>query len=100
MKSLSDGDVARLAQLSQLSLTASENEHLKQDLTQVIQYMERIQKVEVQNVPRMAHVHDIALPLREDLPKEPCLGTSCVSDSAGYGDGLVQVPAILPSKKK
>ncbi|MEM7589811.1 MAG: Asp-tRNA(Asn)/Glu-tRNA(Gln) amidotransferase subunit GatC [Myxococcota bacterium] len=99
MKSLSDNDVARLAHLSQLSLTADEKERLKEDLTQVIQYIERIQKVQVQDVPRMAHVHDISLSLREDVPRQPCLGTSCISDSAGYSDGLVQVPAILPSKK-
>ena len=100
MKSLSDGDIAQLAQLSQLRLTADEKKHFRKELSQVIQYIERIQQVQVQDLPRMAHVHDIALPLREDVPQEPCLGTRCIAGSAGYDDGLVRVPGILPTKKQ
>ena len=99
MKSLSDDDVAQLAHLSQLYLTKNEQEHFKQDLTQVIEYIERINKVQVQNVPRMAHVNDMALPLHKDEPAQPCLGRRCIADSAGYEEGLVKVPSILPNKQ-
>lgn len=99
MKSLSDSDVARLAQLSQLRLTQDEREHLKHDLTQVIQYIERIQQVPIEGVASMAHVYDTPLPLRDDTPRQQCLGRRCIADSAGYSEGLVQVPGILPTKK-
>ncbi len=99
MKLLSDSDIDQLAQLSQLHLTTTEKEHFKQDLTQIIQYIERIQQVPVKDVSAMAHTHDIQLPLRDDTAQEPSLGTRCVSGSAGYDDGLVKVPGILPAKQ-
>ncbi len=94
--SFCDHDVAKLAALAKVALSQEEQEQLKLDLTQIVGYVERIRQAPVDALPPITHALQVQLPLRNDDALETPLGRRCIADSAGYKDGLVEVPAILP----
>lgn len=63
-------DVAKIARLSRLSLNESEKNTVLQELNDVFAMVEKMQTVNTDGVEPMAHPHEIALRMREDVVTE------------------------------
>ena len=87
-------NVRSLARLARLSLGEGEIESLRRDLSEVVQYVEMLQKVNIDGVEAMTHAIPVDLSLRDDL-EGVCVGRAGLLGSAGYEDGLVKVPKII-----
>lgn len=65
--SLTISDVEKIAKLSRLALIDDEKEAMLTKLNAVFELVEKMQAVDTDGVEPMAHPHEVALRLREDV---------------------------------
>jgi aspartyl-tRNA(Asn)/glutamyl-tRNA(Gln) amidotransferase subunit C len=93
---LSKEQVEHVAKLAKLALTAEETERLRVQLSTILGHVEKLQELDVSNVPPTTHAVGVAsTPLRDDrvlpsLPAEVAVGNAPASV-----DGYFAVPRIL-----
>lgn len=87
-------NIEKLAHLSRLALSKDACEQMGKDLSQVLEYVERLNEVDVANVQPMTHAVPVQLRLRADVA-EAGIGRKALEGSAGFEDGLVKVPKII-----
>lgn len=63
-------DVEKIARLSRLSLSAAERENTLAELNSIFQLVEKMQAVNTDGIEPMAHPHELALRLRDDVVTE------------------------------
>lgn len=63
-------DVEKIAKLSRLSLTDAEKAQNLQELNDIFSLVEKMQTVNTEGIEPMAHLHEVALRLREDAVTE------------------------------
>ncbi|WP_239323940.1 Asp-tRNA(Asn)/Glu-tRNA(Gln) amidotransferase subunit GatC [Snodgrassella gandavensis] len=63
-------DVDKLARLSRLSLSEAERNNMLTELNHVFDLVEKMQEVNTDGVEPMAHPHEVALRLRDDIVTE------------------------------
>lgn len=89
--------VRHVARLARLALSSDEEERLSAQLGHVLDYIERLQAVDVSSVEPLSFAGDAAagLPLREDVPQES-LPRQIVLAQAPQEDGQAfLVPRIV-----
>jgi aspartyl-tRNA(Asn)/glutamyl-tRNA(Gln) amidotransferase subunit C len=89
--------VRHVARLARLALSAEEEERFANQLGHVLEYIERLQQVDVTGIEPLAFAGDAqgGLPLRDDTPK-PCLPRDEVLKAAPQADGQAfLVPRII-----
>ncbi|HET7785498.1 MAG TPA: Asp-tRNA(Asn)/Glu-tRNA(Gln) amidotransferase subunit GatC [Myxococcales bacterium] len=89
--------VRHVARLARLALSPEEEERLASQLGHVLDYIERLQAVDVSSVAPLSFAGDAAagLPLREDVP-HPSLPRDKVLAQAPQADGQAfVVPRII-----
>ena len=64
--------VRHVARLARLHLEPDELERMREELSGILQHIERIQSLDLEGVPPTAHVVALENVLREDVP-QPCL---------------------------
>ncbi len=89
--------VLKIAKLSRLELGPDEVDRVEGQLGRILGYVEMIQGVDTEGVEPTAHVLDVTLPLREDVPSDaevipPGTFLKAAPDS-GYG--FFKVPRIV-----
>jgi aspartyl-tRNA(Asn)/glutamyl-tRNA(Gln) amidotransferase subunit C len=73
--------VLHVAALARLELSDAEVERMASELSHVLDHIEKIQELDLREVPPTFHVVDAASPLRPDEPT-PCLERELVLESA------------------
>ncbi|AWG36524.1 MULTISPECIES: Asp-tRNA(Asn)/Glu-tRNA(Gln) amidotransferase subunit GatC [Alcaligenes] len=100
--SITEQDVARIAQLARLDLSAEQASQVEHDLTRILGLIQTLQTVDTQGVEPMAHPlsarQQISLRLREDKAL-PC-GTvesrqAMMRNAPAEQDGLFLVPTVI-----
>ncbi|HUJ26480.1 MAG TPA: Asp-tRNA(Asn)/Glu-tRNA(Gln) amidotransferase subunit GatC [Myxococcales bacterium] len=92
---LPKAQVRHVARLARLSFTPEEEERLAAQLGSVLQYIERLNAVDVAGVEPLSFAGEAGLPLREDEPR-PCLPREKVLAQAPEQDGQsFAVPRII-----
>lgn len=89
--------VRHVARLARLALSAEEEERFASQLQHVLEYIERLQQVDVAGIEPLSFAGDVAsrLPLRADEPK-PCLPREKVLAQAPQADEeAFLVPRII-----
>ncbi len=94
---LGPDDVARIAQLARLELTADELELFARQLAGILGYAEQLQDVDTATVPPTSHPLALTAALREDevrpsLQREDALRSAPDADVAA---GLFKVPRVI-----
>jgi aspartyl-tRNA(Asn)/glutamyl-tRNA(Gln) amidotransferase subunit C len=87
--------VLHVARLARLDLSEDEVEHMKRDLSSILDYVEELSLLDTSQVPETAHVAVDAAPLRKDqrkpgVPTEVALAESPRSSASGFA-----VPAFV-----
>lgn len=93
--SLTLEEVRHIALLARLRLTPEEERRFAKQLSAVLEYADRLRRVDVTGIPPTATVLGVHAPLREDrvrasLPRDQLLASAPASE-----DGLFRVPAVL-----
>ncbi len=92
--SFSLDEIRKLAKLARLALAEDEMARLQHDLNDIVQYVERLNAINVDGVVPMTHAVPVQFTAREDEVRET-IGRAGLLGSAGYEDGLVKVPKII-----
>ncbi|RKY20958.1 MAG: Asp-tRNA(Asn)/Glu-tRNA(Gln) amidotransferase subunit GatB [Planctomycetota bacterium] len=96
-KKISRAQVRNVAKLSRLELTESEVKEFSGQLSAILGYMEKMNKLDTDNVEPLAHCLPISNCFREDAVRES-LGTEKTLANAPQRDGdFFKVPKIIDS---
>lgn len=103
---VTEKDVAYVADLANLELTAQERERILRDLNSILDYIDRLNELDTSNVPPMAQVlaqragdqtakrdgsrEDILEGLRKSLPHEVAISNAPDSDGTFF-----KVPKVI-----
>ena len=63
---ISKDDVTKAAELARLEVTEEETEIFTEQLGNILEYIEKLNELDTDNVEPTSHVLDISTPLRED----------------------------------
>ena len=67
-KNITTDEVKRIAKLSKLTIKDSELDYYAEEMNKIIDYFDKLSKVDTSNVSEMVHVSDIKNVMREDIP--------------------------------
>ena len=94
-KKIDQAQVRKVAKLSRLDLTDSEVEEFTGQLSAILEYVEKMNELDTENVEPLAHCLPVSNVFREDSVKES-LGTENTLANAPQRDGkFFKVPKIL-----
>jgi aspartyl-tRNA(Asn)/glutamyl-tRNA(Gln) amidotransferase subunit C len=88
-------DVAYVAQLARLQLTAEETELFQKQLGDVLKYAEKLKKVKVEGVETAAHAVPIFNVFRTDEPCDWFSATEALSNASRQANNLFIVTKVV-----
>jgi aspartyl-tRNA(Asn)/glutamyl-tRNA(Gln) amidotransferase subunit C len=89
--------VRHIARLARLRLTDEEERRYAEQLSAILDYAERLKRVETADVPPTAGVQDLHAPLRRDIPRPSLPRERALANAPATADGMFLVPPILDS---
>lgn len=92
---LTDDDVRHVARLARLALTDGEIEALRDDLSAILAYAQKVGEVAADDVPPTGHPFGLTNVLREDRPRPSLPPELALSTAPRSQDGRFQVPRIV-----
>jgi aspartyl-tRNA(Asn)/glutamyl-tRNA(Gln) amidotransferase subunit C len=95
--SLSLEEVRRIARLARLRLTPEEEQRYAEQLSAILDYADRLGRVDTTDVPPTAGVQDLQAPLRPDTPRPSLPRERVLANAPATADGQFLVPPILDS---
>ncbi len=90
-----DIDIARVANLARLALSADELEVFGAQLGDILEHAERVQALPTEGVPPTSHPLPMVNAFREDEVGECLDPESFLSEAPDVADGQFRVPRIL-----
>ncbi len=92
---IDDKDLDKLCFLARLALNENERAGVTADLTQMLEFVAELNEANVDHCEPMAHPHDSALQLREDvvLSGDRCDALTALAPAASAG--LYLVPKVI-----
>lgn len=93
--SLSLADVARIAQLSRIELSATDSEQTRTQLSSIFGFIEQLQAAPTDGVMPMSHAVDLSQRLRPDVVTEIDRRADFQSLATDAEDGLYLVPKVI-----
>ena len=93
--SLSLADVARIAQLSRIELSATDSEQTRTQLNSIFGFIEQLQAAPTDGVMPMSHAVDLAQRLRPDAVTETDRRDDFQALATDAEDGLYLVPKVI-----
>ena len=88
-------DVEKIAKLSRLHLSSEEQAQILRELNDVFTLVENIQTVNTDGIEPMAHPHEVALRLREDVVTESDQAAAYQSVAPEVRNRLYIVPQVI-----
>ena len=88
-------DVEKIAKLSRLRLSAAECENTLAELNNIFALVEQMQAVNTEGVAPMAHPHELALRLRDDMVTETDEHQRYHHVAPQVAGGLYLVPKVI-----
>ena len=99
MTQLTASDIARLAQLSRLDLSAEQAQSALSHINHFFELVEKMEAVDTQGVQPLHHpvamVQDIALRLMPDVVSKPNAREANLQNAPATQDGLILVPRVI-----
>ncbi len=92
---LSLADVARIAHLARIEITAAEAEHTLAQLNDIFSMIEKMQAVDTTGIEPMAHPLGGHQRLRPDAVTETSLREAALANAPAQRDGLFLVPKVI-----
>lgn len=93
----SDLDVRYSARLARLNLDEEEITKFQVQLAQVLEYVEKLNSVDVSQVEATAHTNPVFDVLRADEPREWFTAEQALSNAPRQANGLFVVPKVVES---
>lgn len=88
-------DVQHVAKLARLNLTEEEQEKYTEQLNAILQYAEKLNELNTDEVPPTTHVLKLVNVMREDVVQESLPAEKVFRNAPEEEDGQFKVPAVL-----
>ncbi len=89
--------VQHIAHLARLRLTRAEEKRYQEQLSDILDYAERLQSVDTDHISPTATVLDRSAPLRDDEVRPCPPREDILANAAEAEDGMFRVPPVLDS---
>jgi aspartyl-tRNA(Asn)/glutamyl-tRNA(Gln) amidotransferase subunit C len=88
-------DVRYTANLARLNLSEDEAAKFQAQLSQVLDYVEKLKAVDVTGVEPMAHANPVFNVVREDEPRDWFTPKEALANAPRQANGLFAVPKVI-----
>ena len=95
MAGTSNLDVAYVARLARINLTADEAKIFQKQLDHVLKYVEKLGEVDVTGLDAAAHAFPVFNVFREDAPRDWFTADQALSNAPRKANGLFIVPKVV-----
>ena len=96
MTKLSRDDVLKLARLARLTLSEDEITEFQKEISEILRYIELLQKVDANGLQPTAQVTGLVNVMRDDTPADYGIGPEDLLRSAPHKqDGLIKVRRMI-----
>ena len=92
---LDKATVARIATLARIRLSEDELEPLAAELSGIMTWVEQLMAVDTADVPPLASVADITLPMRDDLVSDGDRVNDIIGNAPRRARGFFAVPKVV-----
>jgi aspartyl-tRNA(Asn)/glutamyl-tRNA(Gln) amidotransferase subunit C len=93
--SVSKDDVHYIAELARLRFTDEEEENMAEQLSGVLDYMEKLDELDTEDVPPMSHVLDITNVFRDDSPEQRISREEALGNAPDADHSYFRVPRVI-----
>ena len=93
--SLSREQVEHVARLARVGITEEDVDRFRHQLSDVLDYFERLREVDTENVPPTSHTLPLHNIMREDEPQAPFDADLILANAPDKEDDRIRVRAIL-----
>lgn len=87
--------VDQVATLAKLSFTDSEKERIQEDLSKIIDFMEKINEVDTEGVEPLTHINESINVLREDEAIETITQEEALKNAPQKDSDYFKIPKVL-----
>ena len=92
---VNDALVDKLAHLARLKFEAEEKEEIKKDLQKMIEFIDKLNELDLAGVEPLLHMSDEVNVLREDEVKSPLSREEALKNAPGHDDKFFKVPKVI-----
>ena len=93
--SLTIKEVEHVAHLARLRLSPDELEHMRTDLSRILDYIDMLKEVDVSDVPPTAQVTDLVNVMRADMVRPSLPREDVLANAPDQQEGMFRVKAIF-----
>ncbi|MDI3533756.1 MAG: aspartyl-tRNA(Asn)/glutamyl-tRNA(Gln) amidotransferase subunit [Thermosediminibacterales bacterium] len=92
---ISKKDVEHVANLARLHLDEQEKENYTKQLNSILEYMEKLNLLDTEDVPPTSHVIPLKNVFREDKVRDSLSNEEVLANAPDAEDGYFKVPKII-----
>ena len=93
--SIDNSTVKKVAKLARLKVDAKEEQNLKDELNNILEWVEKLQKVDTENIAPMLSVSNEPMPMREDIVTSKLDNKQILSNAPEKKAGFFVVPKVV-----
>lgn len=98
MTTINEQQVRHIAHLARLALTDDEVTRYRQDLGEVLTYVEQLNEVNTDGIAPTAHAMPVVNAFREDVPTDSLGVDATLQNAPDRADGYFKVPKVLDQR--
>jgi len=88
-------EVRYIARLARLQFTPAEEERLAREMSEILEYMDKLNELDTEAIPPMSHVLDLVNVLREDRVEQRISREEALSNAPDADDAYFRVPKVI-----
>lgn len=92
---LDDNTIDRIATLARLQFTGSEKEEIRQDLSRILKFVDKISEVDTEGVEALIYVNEGEDKLREDIVNHVVSQGEALENAPDKDSDYIRVPRVL-----
>ena len=93
--SIDNSTVKKVAKLARLKVDAKEEQNLKNELNNILEWVDKLQKVDTENIDPMLSVSNEPMPMREDIVTSKLDNEQILSNAPEKKAGFFVVPKVV-----
>ena len=93
--SISRDDVRHVAELARLDFSDDDEKRMAEEMSQILDYVEKLDELDTSGVPPMSHVLDVSNVFRDDEIESRIDREQALEPASETDDGYFQVPQVI-----
>ena len=93
--SIDNSTVKKVAKLARLKVDIKDEENLKNELNNILEWVDKLQKVDTKNIDPMLSVSNEPMPMREDMVTSKLDNKQILSNAPEKKAGFFVVPKVV-----